>query len=411
MKVFIIHAHIPETQESWFLNEISYLSENGMDFLIACRNYEKNKYSNKFAEKYKDKLIEIDQFPNPNIAKIGYIIYFQILTFIRYSFEYLDILKWITYHPTRMVLRSLCRILYLLPSIRLFNPDIIYTHWPDDPSIMALLMSKMFRKKLIINLHSYYKDLSYFQNILTSDASFIYRADYIRKLYLRKYPSLSGNNHSVIPCGIDTEFFKPSNIERKQPFLSILLTVCRFVEMKGINYTLKACKLLKDKGINLKYILVGYGPEKRKYLDYIRKKRLQKFVKIHPPLSHSKKLLKIFSKSEIFVLPSIIDSKGEVDVIPNACLEAMAMELVVVTTRVGGMDEVITDGVNGFFCKEKDPEDLARVIKKVMDLPVEKRREIGKKAREVVVKRFDKDKQGKKFVDFLKSQVIDSRKS
>jgi len=272
--------------------------------------------------------------------------------------------------------------------------------------IMVFLSARFFNKPFVMVLHAIYNYPVYIIYLLQSASSVIFRSDYIREKYIEKYPEIKKKLIEVIPCGIDTAFFRRRKFSKSlKNKIFTILSICRFVEMKGIMDVLEACRKLKENRINFKYNLVGYGPERMKYYRYIKKNKIKKYVKIYSPLSHSRKLLNIYLKADIFVLPSVIDSKGEVDVIPNACLEAMAMELPVITTRVGGMHEVITDGVNGFFCKENDAEDLARIIRKVMDMPLKKRREIGRRAREVVVERFDKEKQGKKFVEFLRSQV------
>lgn len=68
-----------------------------------------------------------------------------------------------------------------------------------------------------------------------------------------------------------------------------------------------------------------------------------------------------FAACDVFVIPSL--SEG----MPNAALEAMACAKPIVATNVGGLPEIVIDGVNGFLVKPKDPEALAEKICILLD--------------------------------------------
>lgn len=74
----------------------------------------------------------------------------------------------------------------------------------------------------------------------------------------------------------------------------------------------------------------------------------------------------------------------------NAILEANAVGRPVICTARTGCKEIVTDGENGFYCREKDTEDLERVIMKFASLPVAERAEMGRRGREIVEREFDR---------------------
>jgi glycosyltransferase involved in cell wall biosynthesis len=66
--------------------------------------------------------------------------------------------------------------------------------------------------------------------------------------------------------------------------------------------------------------------------------------------------------ADVAVVPSVVDRAGNVDGLPNALLEALAAGRAVVATRVGGIADVVEDGLNGLLVPEKDPEALAAAL-------------------------------------------------
>jgi glycosyltransferase involved in cell wall biosynthesis len=99
-------------------------------------------------------------------------------------------------------------------------------------------------------------------------------------------------------------------------------------------------------------------------------------------------LKQIYEQGTAFVLPCQIVENGDRDGIPNVLVEAMAMELPVISTDVSGIPELIDHGVNGFLVPQKNAAALADAIEMLLKSP-SLRRQLGEAAREKVCRSFN----------------------
>ena len=127
-------------------------------------------------------------------------------------------------------------------------------------------------------------------------------------------------------------------------------------DIKGHNYLLHAIRLLKDQGIDIKFLLVGDGALKNGLMNQAKQLEIQDRVFF---LGYRDDVQDILLSINLFVLPSLSEA------LSIAILEAMRAKVPVVATRVGGNPEIITDGINGCLVPSKDSESLADAIKLV----------------------------------------------
>jgi glycosyltransferase involved in cell wall biosynthesis len=157
-----------------------------------------------------------------------------------------------------------------------------------------------------------------------------------------------------------------------------LLFMGRLSIAKGI---LSIAEILKDLLNMFPYLhFVFIGKEQMKYqgkaiMDFIRDKAGENRDRvIYPGRVQHSQLYPIIRNSQAVVLPSLIDN------FPNVCLEAMALKQIVIGTSGTSFEQLIKDKYSGFLCEPNNPKSLIKVISEVLDLPVEKRREIGENA-------------------------------
>jgi teichuronic acid biosynthesis glycosyltransferase TuaC len=163
--------------------------------------------------------------------------------------------------------------------------------------------------------------------------------------------------------GIDDEYFKKvdKKIARKKLKLplnkKILLFIGRINDVKGIGILLEAMNKLKDEDILLK--IIGFGPQEDKFKKYAKKNNLKNVELLGGVYGKTKMLY--LSASDLFVLPS--SKEGA----PVTVMEALARNLPVVVTDVGGTTLMIEENKNGFMIK-RDSDSVVEGIKKALRL-------------------------------------------
>ena len=164
----------------------------------------------------------------------------------------------------------------------------------------------------------------------------------------------------VIPFGVDTNFFKPLNVNKDKNTFKIL-AVGYLIERKGFEYLIKAMKDVLKEHENVTLRIVGSGPLEKKLKELIEDLRLQKNVEILKNVS-DEDLLRLYNSSDLFVLPSVVDSQGNTEGLGVVLLEAMACGLPVIGSNIGGIPDIIQDGETGLLVPEKDVNELSKSI-------------------------------------------------
>src|SRR2546430_17306060 len=139
-----------------------------------------------------------------------------------------------------------------------------------------------------------------------------------------------------------------------------------FRPVKRITDTVETFALVRAK-MPAKLVLIGDGPERGAAEYLVRKKKLQKDVHF---LGKQDQVYRLLSEADLFLLPSQLESFG------LAALEAMACEVPVIATNVGGVPEVVEHGRDGFLV---EPQDVANAARHAIDIPFcgDRRRGIG----------------------------------
>ena len=132
------------------------------------------------------------------------------------------------------------------------------------------------------------------------------------------------------------------------------------------------------KKVPAKLLMIGDGPERATAEWMVRKKCIGRHVHF---LGKQDSVHEWLGLVDLFLLPSDLESFG------LAALEAMACEVPVIASNVGGLPEVITNGVDGYLVPPRDVETMARHAVELLSDP-NRRREMGQRARESARARF-----------------------
>ena len=139
-----------------------------------------------------------------------------------------------------------------------------------------------------------------------------------------------------------------------------MLFVGRLDKIKGVDYLLKAFKIVHENNKSLKLFIVGDGLEREKLIKLSYELRVNKFVLFTGWIDNGK--LKDYYKNAIaVVIPSIYPETG-----PLVALEAMNYSKPIIAFNSGGLNDLIENGINGFLTERFDIDDLADKINLIL---------------------------------------------
>ncbi len=183
----------------------------------------------------------------------------------------------------------------------------------------------------------------------------------------------------IVPNAVDTELFRPSTDEDENS----VVWVGRFVPEKGLNFLIKAARIMTrtTRTTKARFVFVGYGPLKGELQALVSSLGLANTIKFVGPLERDQ-IADVLARASVFVLPSLKEG------MPLSLLEAMSSGRPVVTSRVGGMSEIITHGETGLLVTPGDSEALARAIETILG-DADLRKKLGRNARNLVMAKYN----------------------
>lgn len=222
--------------------------------------------------------------------------------------------------------------------------------------------------------------------------------DFTRKYLIETY-KIPADNVELIYQGTEIELFTPDPTRKAvaakrypvpEDSSPILACVGTFEERKGQVVLLHAVSQLAAGPLsNVHLILVGEGPDEQLLKEEVRALGLEKYVSIFPFTSEP---IYVFESIDVLVLSSL-NREG----LPNVLLEAMSMEIPVVSSRLAGVPEIVENGATGYMVEPGDSQQLAEAINRLWS---DKDRfvRMSENGRKLIVEKFDKQTQ---FAHFL----------
>jgi glycosyltransferase involved in cell wall biosynthesis len=172
--------------------------------------------------------------------------------------------------------------------------------------------------------------------------------------------------------GVDLRKFSPKSCTAPGPRTPgdtpTILAVGRLVEKKGYPYLINACRLLIDRGYDVRLRIVGDGEMK----DALRRHSAQVGMDERVELLGARpqdEVIDLYRTATVFALPCVVLENGDRDGIPNVLVEAMRLGLPVVSTAVSGIPELVVDEETGLLVPPRDVEALASALARLLDDP------------------------------------------
>ncbi len=194
------------------------------------------------------------------------------------------------------------------------------------------------------------------------------------------------SNIRVIPNFVDCQATRrqPSEALRATlcpaPYEHLIIHMSNFRPVKRAEAVVEIFRMIRDR-VPARLLLVGEGPDLNKACRLVRQLGLSSDVEV---LGEQDQVLPLLSVADLFLLPSAEESFG------LAALEAIACEVPVVASRVGGLPEVFEHGVTGFL---HPPEELGRMAESAVALLSDRalHERVASAGRRVVETRFCSD--------------------
>ncbi|ENV3881063.1 TPA: colanic acid biosynthesis glycosyltransferase WcaL [Escherichia coli] len=192
---------------------------------------------------------------------------------------------------------------------------------------------------------------------------------------------------AVSRMGVDMTRFSPRPVKAPATPLEII-SVARLTEKKGLHVAIEACRQLKEQGVAFRYRILGIGPWERRLRTLIEQYQLEDVVEM-PGFKPSHEVKAMLDDADVFLLPSVTGADGDMEGIPVALMEAMAVGIPVVSTLHSGIPELVEADKSGWLVPENDARALAQRLAAFSQLDTNELAPVIKRAREKVEHDFN----------------------
>jgi colanic acid/amylovoran biosynthesis glycosyltransferase len=218
--------------------------------------------------------------------------------------------------------------------------------------------------------------------LIENAAAVVTVSDYAVRLLQERFPEYAMKIHRVYN-GVDLSRFTPNDFRSAPP---AIISIGRLIEKKGFSDLIAACSYLRARGRSFRCSIIGEGPLEASLRTQIATAGLGECVELAGPLPQAD-IAERLARATIFALPCTREADGGMDNLPTVIMEAMAAGLPVISTPLGGIPEMVEDGVNGELVPERDPAALAGAIERLLD-DSERARRFGEHGRQIAQEKF-----------------------
>jgi glycosyltransferase involved in cell wall biosynthesis len=345
-------------KEAFILEEILSVKEQGINVHVIPRNPPRF-FFHKRAEELSSKSVWLPMISLPIIIQFAYsllvniILRRTVIKVLRNSRNLNTAIKNLVVIP---------KSVYILKFISKWSINHVHVHWGTTTATMAYIISEITDIPWTMTLHRHDIGAKNLLKLKCESAQVVRCTSHDA---LKELQEEIGRDYDSKIKIIYTGVQIPQNITDKINIRKTYHIACpAFLEIKkGHVYLLKALSQLLSEGYkNFHCFFYGDGPMKNKLVSYIKNLKLTKYVTIAGTVPHEN-LLHQYSLGNvsIVVLPSIIERNGEREGIPISLIEAMAYSIPVISTKTGGIPELLNEEA-GILVNEKSSKHLFEAI-------------------------------------------------
>lgn len=259
----------------------------------------------------------------------------------------------------------------------------LHAHLGAQSATVAMYVKKIFGFGFSITVHGpdefYDAPGQYLTKKIEAADFIICISNFARSQLMKLSPYEHWHKLEVSRLGVDPEVFSPRPFE-EQPETFDVICVGRLASAKGQHILVDAVASLINKGRQVRLRIVGDGPDRSSLEQQVRTLNLTESI-IFEGAVNQDRIRDLYSRAHLFSIPSFAEG------VPVVLMEAMAMEIPCVTTRITGIPELIRDGIDGLLVAPSSTDELADAIGTLIDNP-DLRRTLGQNGRQRVIENY-----------------------
>lgn len=383
-KIAYILKMFPRFSETFILNEILELERAGLDLEI---------FSLKTPN---DKRVHVD------VAKVkAPVTYVEIKKYSiipRIALAHLKVLSWNPKRYLSVATRVLRRRRWgavkrflqaglIAPQLKAEGITHVHAHFASSATSVSYYLNQIMGMGYSFTAHA--KDI--FLDTVANDVlnRKMKTADFVVTISDFNHHFLSGIAPETplhrIYNGLDLNMFTPNGVTPSGK--PLILAVGRLVEKKGFDDLVRAAAILKAEGLDFEFQIIGTGEQEQSLRNLIAKLDVGDVVSMPGPMPREE-LLKLYPQASVFAAPCVVGKDGNRDGLPTVLIEAMAMNVPVVSTPVTGIPEIVRDEETGLLVEPGAPQELAEAIKQLLS-DRESAMQMATAGRELIESQFD----------------------
>lgn len=380
-RVAYVLWHFPKLSETFVVEELLALRARGVHPDIVARERYDEPVSNPHAEELMDRACWLR---DGDVVR-------QVLAVARVSARHpLRVARCIGVAigtASRWTLVNLWFGLVLADLVRRRELDYLHAHFADDAAELAYFASSVTGVPFGVTAHGVDIYVNRFLcRKLRAAALVVTVCEYNARQLVERCPALERRDIVLKYAGIDPRrFAAPESVDR--PGVPTVVAVGRLVPKKGFDLLVRAVGELHGRGMPLRCVIVGSGPEEERLRRLAHACGVADVVDFAGPLPPGR-VAEVLATADVLAAPCTIAPTGDRDSMPVVIKEAMAMGVPVVATDDFGIPELVTPDA-GHLVRRDDPSALAAGLAEVLDLRPEQRAAMGRAGREVIRSRFD----------------------
>lgn len=395
MKVAFLVAHFPVLSETFILNQITGLIDRGHEVDIYANQPGDAFKVHPVVEKYHllDQTYYLPKIPDNFLLRvlkgIGLLItngykdpwlFLRSLNVFNYGLQAASL--WLVYGAVSLLDKEPYDIIHCQFGTQSFRGILLHALSAQKTRLITTFRGHDISRYVQEKGDHIYKNLFKSGDFFLANCEFFKR----RVIELGCNPQKAAVHRSGLDCSkfiFTPRYLSSDGIIR-------IATTGRFVEKKGIEYSIRAVAKQAKLNPNIEYNIIGDGPLKEKFQQLIQELDVSHIVKLLG-WKNEDEIIEIINNCHIFIAPSVTASDGNQDAPINVLKEAMAMGLPVISTYHGGIPELVEDKISGFLVPERNSDALAEKLGYLIEHP-EIWANMGKAGRAYVEAHYDLNK-------------------